>query len=181
MTTNMISESKKQAIQAALAELLIAMSSELKDRKHPGWTYCVYNRTTPSSLSTLYSLVCGNGDVSHNEYNQLLLDAGLLRKPHRASFAHGVSDDTWEAFCVSYKIGYCEPKVMNSSTIKTWEGGKKESVFLRLGTLGIDPKEQIKGEAEGLIKAPKLRSRRFQDAGIRLKQTIESKGTVAPD
>jgi hypothetical protein len=98
MTTNMTSESKKQAIQTALAELLIATSSELKDRKHPGWAYCVYNRMTPSSLSTLYLLVCGNGDVSHNEYNQLLLDAGLLRKPHRASFAYGVSDDTWEAF-----------------------------------------------------------------------------------
>jgi hypothetical protein len=68
---------------------------------------------------------------------------------------------------------------MNSSKIKTWEGGKKESVFLRLRTLGIDPKEQIKGEAEGLIKAPKLRSHRFQDARMRLKQTIEIEGTVA--
>jgi hypothetical protein len=45
---------------------------------------------------------------------------------------------------------------MNSSKIKAWEGGKKESVFLRLGTLGIDLKEQIKGEEECLGKAPKL-------------------------
>ncbi len=64
---------------------------------------------------------------------------------------------------------------MNSSKIKTWEGGKKESVFLRLGTLGIDPKEQIKGEVEGLRKAPKLRSRRFQDARMWLKLTMPRK------
>jgi hypothetical protein len=72
---------------------------------------------------------------------------------------------------VGYKIGYCGPKVMNSSKIKTWEGGKKESVFLGLSrTLGIDPKEQKKGEAEGLIMAPKLRSaHRFQDGRMRLK------------
>jgi hypothetical protein len=152
-------ESRKQTLQAALAELLIAAASELKDRKYPGWAYCVYNKTAPSSLSTLHALVGGNNFISHDEYNQLLQDAGLLKRPQRASFAHGVSDDIWEAFCTSYEIKYCEPTVMNSSKIKAWEGGKKESVFLRLGSLGIDPKEQIKGEAEGLRKAPTLSMR----------------------
>jgi hypothetical protein len=71
--------------------------------------------------------------------------SSLLQKPQRASFAHGVSADIWEAFCLTYKIEYCEPTVMNSSKIKTWEGGKKESVFVRLGgSLRIHPKEQIK-------------------------------------
>jgi hypothetical protein len=68
---------------------------------------------------------------------------------------------------------------MNSSKIKTWEGGKKESVFLRLGILGIDPKEQIKGKVEGLIKEPKLWLHRFQDARMRLlKQTMAKKVTA---
>jgi hypothetical protein len=142
-------------------ELLIATASELKDRKYPGWAYCVYNKAAPSSLSTLHALVGGNNDISHDEYNQLLQDAGMLKKLQRASYTHGVSNNIWEAFCESYKIKYCEPTVMNSSKIKTWEGGKKESVFLRLGTLGIDPKEQKKGKVEGLVKAPKLWSCRF--------------------
>jgi hypothetical protein len=112
-------ESRKQVLQAALAELLIGTASELKERKHAGWAYCVYNKIAPSSLSALYALVGGNDFTSHDKYNQLLQDAGLLKKPQRASYAHGVSDDIWEAFCGSYKIKYCEPTVMNSSNIKT--------------------------------------------------------------
>jgi hypothetical protein len=166
-------ESRKQALQAALAKLLIATASELNDRKHHGWAYCVYNKTDPSSLSTLHALV-GGDDISHDDYNQFLVDAGLLKKPQRAAFAHGVGEDIWEAFCGSYNIKYCEPRVMNASKIKIWEGGKKESVFLRLGgAVGIDPKEQMKQEAT--IKAPKLRSTRFQDARMTLKKTIDKK------
>jgi hypothetical protein len=30
-------ECSKQALQAALADLLIAATTELKDKKHPGW------------------------------------------------------------------------------------------------------------------------------------------------
>ena len=101
-------ESRKQVLQAALAKLLIATTSELKDRKHPGWAYCVYNKTDPSSLSTLHALVGGDHDaISHGEYKKLLQDAGLLKKPQRASYVHGVSDDIWEAFCECYKIKYC--------------------------------------------------------------------------
>ncbi len=129
----MAAESRKQALQDALTELLIATASELNDRKHPGWAYCVYNKTAPSSNSTLYALVGGDDTTSHDEFRQLLQDAGLLEKPQRASYAHGVSDDIWEAYCASYKIEYCEPAVMNSSKIKTWGIGKKESVFIRLG------------------------------------------------
>jgi hypothetical protein len=68
---------------------------------------------------------------------------------------------------------------MNSSNIKTWGVGTKVSVFLRLGTLHIDPKEQIKCEVEGLITAPKLQLFRFQDARIRLKQAMAKK-YIAP-
>jgi hypothetical protein len=67
---------------------------------------------------------------------------------------------------------------MNSSKIKTWEGGKKESLFVRLGNLGIDLKEQIKNELEGLMTAPKLRSHRFLDARMSLKRTTDKKGVV---
>jgi hypothetical protein len=150
----------------------------MKTRKYPGWAYCVYNKTDPSSPSTLHALVGGDDTTSHDEFHQFLQDAGLLKKPQRASYAHGVSADIWEAFCTTYKIEYCQQAVMNSSKIKTWEGGKKESVFLRLGTLGIDPKEQIKNELEGLMMAPKLRSRRFLDARMSLKRTIDKKGVA---
>jgi hypothetical protein len=44
-----------------------------------------------------------------------------------------------------------------------------------LRILGIDPKEQIQNEMEGLVKAPKLWLRRFQDARMRLKQTMSKK------
>jgi hypothetical protein len=60
---------------------------------------------------------------------------------------------------------------MNSSKILKFgrEEVRKSQFFLDWGlTLGIDPKEQIKGEAEGLRKAPKLWSRRFQDTRMRL-------------
>jgi hypothetical protein len=170
-------ESRKQALQAALAELLIATASELNDRKHAGWAYCVYKKETPvSSDSTLHALV-GCDIFSHDEFNQLLVDAGLLKKPRRgSSHSHGASEDDWETFCASYNIKCCEEKVMNSSVIKAWApAGKKQSLFLRLAvTCGINPKEQIRGEVEGLITAPKLRSRRFQDARIMLKQTMEN-------
>jgi hypothetical protein len=170
-------ESRKQALQDALAELLIATASELNDRKHPGWAYCVYNKIAPSSKSTLYALVGGDDTTSHDEFHQLLQDAGLLKRPQRASYAHGVSDDIWEAYCASYKIEYCEPAVMNSSKIKTWGIGKKLSVFIILGgALGIDPKEQIKNELEGSMMAPKLRSRRFLDARMILKRIILGTG-----
>ncbi len=65
----MAAESRKQALLDA--ELLIATASELNDRKHPGWAYCVYNKTAPSSNSTLYALVGGNAITTHDEYNQL--------------------------------------------------------------------------------------------------------------
>jgi hypothetical protein len=91
---------------------LIATASKLKDRKYPGWVYCVYNKTAPSSLSTLHALVGGNNDISRDEYNQLLQDAGLLKKPQIASYAHGVSNDIWEAFCESYGRKDCEPTFM---------------------------------------------------------------------
>jgi hypothetical protein len=106
MTTNMVFlESRKQVLQAALAELLIATASEMKTRRHPGWAYCIDKKTANSSLSTLYALVGGNDATSHDEFHQLLQDgAGLLKKPQRASFAHGVSADIWEGFCLTYKI-----------------------------------------------------------------------------
>jgi hypothetical protein len=71
MTTNRAVASRKQVIQAALAELWIATASELKDRKYPGWAYCVYNKTALSSLSTLHALVGGDAITAHDEYNQL--------------------------------------------------------------------------------------------------------------
>jgi hypothetical protein len=148
-------ESRKQSLRAALAELLIATASELKEKNHPGWAYCVYNKETPltSSSSTLHALI--GGDISLAEYNHIMVEAGLLQKPLRSSFAHGASTDIWEAFCISYKITYCQPRVMNSSNIRAWDPkGKKVSLFLRLGTLSIDPKLQIKNEAEGLTKPP---------------------------
>jgi hypothetical protein len=105
-----------------------------------------------------------------------LQDAGLLKKLIRASYAHGVSDDIWEAFCTTYEITYCEPTVMNSSQrLKHGREARKSQFFLRLGTLGIDPKEQIKCEVEGLITVPKLWWPRFQDARMRLKQTMGKK------
>jgi hypothetical protein len=67
---------------------------------------------------------------------------------------------------------------MNSSKIKSWEGGKKELFFLRLGTLGIDPKEQIKGKTKGLHKVPKLQLHRFQDVRMRLQQAMAKKVTA---
>jgi hypothetical protein len=66
-----------------------------------------------------------------------LVDAGLLKKPRWDSHAHSVSDDIWEAFCTTYKIHWCEPKVLNFSNIKSWGIGKKLSAFLRLG--GLSP------------------------------------------
>ena len=164
-------ESRKQSLRAALAELLIATASELKEKNHPGWAYCVYNKETPltSSSSTLHALI--GGDISLAEYNHIMVEAGLLQKPLRSSFAHGASTDIWEAFCISYKITYCQPRVMNLSYIRAWDPkGKKVSLFLRLGTLSIDPKLQIKNEAEGLTKPPKLRSPRFLKARFMLKQ-----------
>jgi hypothetical protein len=47
----------------------------------------------PYALSTLHALVGGDNDIRHDEYNQLLQDAGLLKKPQRVSYAHGVSND----------------------------------------------------------------------------------------
>jgi hypothetical protein len=63
-----------QVLQAALIELelLIVTASVLKDRKCPGCTYCVYNKTAPSSLSTLHVLVGGNAITTHDKYNQLI-------------------------------------------------------------------------------------------------------------
>jgi hypothetical protein len=72
-------ESSRQALEAALADLLMVAATELKDRKHPGWAYCVYTKTAPSALSTHHSLV--GGDISHHDCNQFLVDAGLLKKP----------------------------------------------------------------------------------------------------
>jgi hypothetical protein len=111
MTTNIAMESRKQIFQAALAELLIATVSEMKTRKYPGWAYCVYNKTDPSSPSTLHALVGGDDTTSHDEFHQFLQDAGLLKKPQRASYAHGVSADIWEAFCTTYKIEYWQERV----------------------------------------------------------------------
>jgi hypothetical protein len=71
MTTYMAVESRKQVLQAALAELWIATASELKDMKYTGWVYCVYHKTAPSLLSTLHALVGGNDITTHDEYNQL--------------------------------------------------------------------------------------------------------------
>jgi hypothetical protein len=150
--------------------LLLATASELNERKHPGWAYCVYTKETQVSSSTLHSLVA-DGDMSQGDYNQLLVDAGLLKKPKRSSHAHGVSKDNWEAFCTNYNIQYCEEMVLNSSVITAWEG-RRDSVFLRFGTSGIDPKEQIKSELEGSTKAPKLRSPRFLDSRMRLKHKM---------
>ena len=42
MTKMLLEESSKQALQAALADLLLATASELKERKHPGWAYTVF-------------------------------------------------------------------------------------------------------------------------------------------
>ena len=68
-------EFSKEALQAALAELLLATVSELNKRKHPGWAYFVYTKATlQGSLSTLHSLI--DDDMSQSEYNQLMVDAG---------------------------------------------------------------------------------------------------------
>ena len=171
-------EFSKEALQAALAELLLATVSELNKRKHPGWAYCVYTKATlQGSLSTLHLLI--DDDMSQSEYNQLMVDAGLLKKPKQTSHAHGVSKDNWEAFCANHSIKYCEANVMNSCTINTWEI-KRESVFLRLGgTSGINPKEQIYHELNGSTKAPKLRSPRFLEAKNRLKHKINHDAKIA--
>ena len=171
-------EFSKEALQAALAELLLATVFELNKRKHPGWAYCVYTTATQqASLSTLHSLLAD--DMSQSEYNQLMVDAGLLKKPKQTSHAHGVSKDNWEAFCANHSIKYCEANVMNSCTINTWEI-KRESVFLLLGgTSGINPKEQIYHELNGSAKAPKLRSPRFLDAKNRLKHKINHDTKIA--
>jgi hypothetical protein len=132
MTKMLLEESSKQALQAALADLLLATASELKERKHPGWAYCVYTKDSQVSSSTLHSLL-DDGDISHQGYNQFLVDACLLKKPRQDLHAHSVSDHIWEAFCHTFKIHYCEPKVMNLSNIKAWGAGKKVSAFLRVG------------------------------------------------
>jgi hypothetical protein len=114
-------ESAKEALQAALADLLLATASELEERKHPGWACCVCTKDTQPSSSTLHSLV-DDGGVSQGDFNQLLVDAGLLKKPKQSSHAHGVSEDHSESFHANHNVKCCEAKGMNSSAVTAWEG-----------------------------------------------------------